>query len=57
MPSMFRAAANAAALMERMPFATDDAKDDDEESDDGSELADDGMMDEVCYRQHLPYSL
>ncbi|KAK7687746.1 hypothetical protein QCA50_008964 [Cerrena zonata] len=47
MPSMFQAAANAAALMERTPFAIDDAKDDDEESDDGSELADDGVMDEV----------
>lgn len=48
MPSMFKAAANAAVLMERTPFAIDDAKDDDEESDDGSELADDGVMDEVC---------
>ena len=49
MPSMFQAAANAAALMERTPFAIDDAKDDDEESDDGSELADDGVMDEVYF--------
>ncbi|CAL1715268.1 unnamed protein product [Somion occarium] len=47
MPSIFQAAANAAAMMERTPFAIDDAKDDDEESDDGSEIADDGVMDEV----------
>ncbi|KAI0080218.1 TBC-domain-containing protein [Panus rudis PR-1116 ss-1] len=47
MPSMFHAAANAAALLERTPFAIDDAKDDDEETDDGSEVADDGVMDEV----------
>jgi TBC1 domain family member 8/9 len=40
-------AANA-ALMERTPFAIDDAKDDDEESDLDSEVAvDDGVMDEV----------
>ncbi|KAI8968116.1 TBC-domain-containing protein [Trametes punicea] len=32
-PSLFHAAANAAALMERTPFAIDDAKDDEDESD------------------------
>ena len=37
MPSMLEAAATAAALMERTPFAIDDAKDDDDESDDESE--------------------
>ena len=49
MPSMFQAAANAAALMERTPFAIDDAKDDDDESDDESDEddVDDGVMDEV----------
>ena len=46
MPPMFQAA-NAAAFMERTPFAIDDAKDDDEESEDGSEF-EDGVMDEVC---------
>lgn len=45
--SMFQAAAATAALMERTPFAIDDAKDDDEESEDEDELADDGVMDEV----------
>ncbi|KAI0358249.1 TBC-domain-containing protein [Trametes cingulata] len=47
MPSMFHAAANAAALMERTPFAIDDAKDDDDESDIESDVEDDGVMDEV----------
>ena len=47
MPSMFKAAANAAALMERTPFAIDDAKDDEDESDDESDVEDDGVMDEV----------
>ncbi|KAI0761790.1 TBC-domain-containing protein [Trametes elegans] len=47
MPSMFHAAANAAALMERTPFAIDDAKDDDDESDIESDAEDDGVMDEV----------
>ncbi|KAH8104027.1 TBC-domain-containing protein [Cristinia sonorae] len=45
---MFHAAANAAAMMERTPFAIDDAKDDDDDSDlDDSEVEDDGVMDEV----------
>ena len=47
MPSMFQAAANAAALMERTPFAIDDAKDDEDESDEESDVEDDGVMDEV----------
>ncbi|OBZ73511.1 hypothetical protein A0H81_05948 [Grifola frondosa] len=47
MPSMFQAAATAAALMERTPFAIDDAKDDDEDSEDESDIEDDGVMDEV----------
>ncbi|KAI0369748.1 TBC-domain-containing protein, partial [Pilatotrama ljubarskyi] len=47
MPSMFHAAANAAAYMERTPFAIDDAKDDDDESDIESDVEDDGVMDEV----------
>ena len=49
MPSMFQAAANAAALMERTPFAIDDAKDDEDETDDETdeEDEDDGVMDEV----------
>ncbi|KAI0796190.1 TBC-domain-containing protein [Abortiporus biennis] len=47
MPSMFQAAANAAALMERTPFAIDDAKDDEDDSDLDSEIEDDGVMDEV----------
>ncbi|KAL1945053.1 hypothetical protein VTO73DRAFT_2673 [Trametes versicolor] len=47
MPSMFHAAANAAALMERTPFAIDDAKDDDDESDIETDVEDDGVMDEV----------
>ncbi|KAI0091573.1 TBC-domain-containing protein [Irpex rosettiformis] len=48
MPSMFEAAATAAALMERTPFAIDDAKDDeDDESEDETEGEDDGVMDEV----------
>ena len=44
-------AVNAAALMERTPFAIDDAKDDDEEDEDGDDLGgedhDDQVMDEV----------
>lgn len=44
-PPMLQAA-NAVAFMERTPFAIDDAKDDDEESEDGSEF-EDGVMDEV----------
>ena len=48
MPTMFEAAANAAAaFMERTPFAIDDAKDDDEESDEESEGVEDDVMDEV----------
>ena len=40
MPSMFQAAANAAALMERTPFAIDDAKDDEDETDDETDEED-----------------
>ncbi|KAF5316274.1 hypothetical protein D9619_006577 [Psilocybe cf. subviscida] len=44
-------AVNAAALMERTPFAIDDAKDDDEDDEDGDDLGgddhDDEVMDEV----------
>ncbi|KIP03429.1 hypothetical protein PHLGIDRAFT_130142 [Phlebiopsis gigantea 11061_1 CR5-6] len=48
MPTMFEAAANAAAaFMERTPFAIDDAKDEDEESDEESEGLEDDVMDEV----------
>ncbi|CCM02603.1 uncharacterized protein FIBRA_04706 [Fibroporia radiculosa] len=47
MPSMFQAAAQAAAYMERTPFAIDDAKDEDEDLEDESEVEDDGVMDEV----------
>ncbi len=47
MPSMFQAAANAAALLERTPFAIDDAKDDEDETDDETDVEDDGVMDEV----------
>jgi TBC1 domain family member 8/9 len=47
MPSMFEAAATAAALMERTPFAIDDARDDDDESDDETEGEEDDVMDEV----------
>ncbi|KAI8985785.1 TBC-domain-containing protein [Trametes punicea] len=47
MPSLFHAAANAAALMERTPFAIDDAKDDEDESDIETDVEDDGVMDEV----------
>ncbi|KAH9933426.1 rab-GTPase-TBC domain-containing protein [Fomitopsis serialis] len=47
MPSMLQAAANAAAYMERTPFAIDDAKDDEEDTDDESGVEDDGVMDEV----------
>ncbi len=46
-PSMFQAAANAAALMERTPFAIDDAKDEEDETDDETDVEDDGVMDEV----------
>ena len=46
MPNMFEAAANA-ALMERTPFAIDDAKDDDEESEVDEEEVGDGVLDEV----------
>lgn len=49
MPTMFEAAANAAAFMERTPFAIDDARDDEEESDDESEGLEDDVMDEVCF--------
>ena len=48
MPSMFQAAANAAALMERTPFAIDDARDEDDETDDETEGEEDNVMDEVC---------
>lgn len=47
MPSMFEAAATAAALMERTPFAIDDAKDDDDESEDETEGEEDDVLDEV----------
>ncbi|KAI0343351.1 TBC-domain-containing protein [Trametopsis cervina] len=47
MPSMFEAAATAAALMERTPFAIDDAKDDDDETDEETEEEEDDVMDEV----------
>ncbi|KAH9893221.1 TBC-domain-containing protein [Cubamyces lactineus] len=47
MPSMFHAAANAAALMERTPFAIDDAKDEEDESDIETDVEDDDVMDEV----------
>lgn len=44
-------AVNAAALMERTPFAIDDAKDDDEKDEDGDDFGeedhDDQVMDEV----------
>ncbi|PIL24923.1 hypothetical protein GSI_12810 [Ganoderma sinense ZZ0214-1] len=46
-PSMLQAAANAAALMERTPFAIDDAKDEEDETDDETDVEDDGVMDEV----------
>jgi hypothetical protein len=46
-------AVNAAALMERTPFAIDDAKDDDDDEDDddffGGDGRDDEVMDEVIY--------
>jgi len=41
-------AVNAAALMERTPFAIDDAKDDEDEDDDLNTADDDEVMDEVC---------
>lgn len=47
MPTMFEAAATAAAYMERTPFAIDDAKDDDEDSEDEIEGGEDDVMDEV----------
>lgn len=47
MPSMFQAAAQAAAYMERTPFAIDDAKDEDEDTEDESGFEDDGVLDEV----------
>ncbi|PSR80358.1 hypothetical protein PHLCEN_2v6743 [Hermanssonia centrifuga] len=48
MPTMFEAArANAAALMERTPFAIDDAKDDDEDTEEDTEGEEDDVMDEV----------
>ncbi|KAI0917895.1 hypothetical protein AcW1_006904 [Taiwanofungus camphoratus] len=47
MPSMFQAAAHAAAYMERTPFAIDDAKDEEEDTEDESGAEDDGVMDEV----------
>lgn len=47
MPSMFEAAATAAALMERTPFAIDDAKDDEDETDEESAVEEDDVMDEV----------
>ncbi|KAI0692491.1 TBC-domain-containing protein [Cytidiella melzeri] len=47
MPSMFEAAATAAALMERTPFAIDDARDEDDESDEETEGEEDDVMDEV----------
>ncbi|RDX54206.1 TBC-domain-containing protein [Lentinus brumalis] len=47
MPSMFQAAASAAAMMERTPFAIDDAKDGEDESDEESDVEDDGVLDEV----------
>ncbi|KAI0700129.1 TBC-domain-containing protein [Cerioporus squamosus] len=47
MPSMFQAAASAAAMMERTPFAIDDAKDDEDETDEESDVEDDGVMDEA----------
>jgi TBC1 domain family member 8/9 len=53
MPSMFEAAATAAALMERTPFAIDDARDDDDESDDETEGEEDDVMDEVCVENQV----
>lgn len=47
MPNMFEAAANAAAFLERTPFAIDDAKDEDDETDDETEGEEDDVMDEV----------
>ena len=49
LPNMFEAAANA-VLMERTPFAIDDARDEDEESDEDEEEVDDGVLDEVRLR-------
>ncbi|KAH9935980.1 TBC-domain-containing protein [Epithele typhae] len=47
MPDMFTAAATAAALMERTPFAIDDAKDEESETDDETDEGDDDVLDEV----------
>ena len=47
MPTMFEAAATAAAFMERTPFAIDDARDEDEDSDEESVGGEDDVMDEV----------
>ncbi|KAL6306255.1 TBC-domain-containing protein [Sparassis latifolia] len=48
MPGMFQAAANVAAYMERTPFAIDDAKDDDDDTEYESGLEEDeDVMDEV----------
>lgn len=44
---MIQAAATAAMMMERTPFAIDDAKDDDDDTEDESEIEDDGVLDEV----------
>ncbi|TFY76730.1 hypothetical protein EWM64_g7281 [Hericium alpestre] len=46
MPSLVQAAN--AALMERTPFAIDDAGDEDDDDDDEDAVVDDGVMDEVC---------
>ena len=45
-PNLFDVAANV-AMMERTPFAIDDAKDEDEESDEDEETEDDDVLDEV----------
>ncbi|KZT07569.1 TBC-domain-containing protein [Laetiporus sulphureus 93-53] len=48
MPNMIQAAANAAAYMERTPFAIDDAKDEEDDTEDESGMEeDDSVMDEV----------
>ena len=49
MPPMALVEAANAALMERTPFAIDDAKDDEDDEDEEEENEeDDGVMDEVC---------
>jgi len=56
-------AVNAAALMERTPFAIDDAKDDEDEDDEdflSGDGRDDEVMDEVIYfltnmPRYIPY--